>query len=236
MPGEYQNNLHVSAQFPLLPHQSWWKERYAYCKMSVYFLNNVNLFLWSLVNSFNLYCLMGNGSWCWCQFLFCVKLDCSVATSTPSGFWLSFLLNICDKWVLTVNFSSSNVVLFHPMNVATNHIQHWHSYDKLSECLIFFFYNYKHVYGSSFLNNDVALTASIFSVKHHNKVYHEVQSPATPCLSWGIEWYIYITKCLKNYQLFIFPWSLSEEIYSDERDRINNNSHFMVKEGFPTIW
>lgn len=87
-----------------------------------------------------------------------------------------------------------------------------------------------------FSNNDVALTASILSVKHHNKVYREVQSPATPCLSWGTEWYIYITKCLKNYQLFIFPWSLSEEIYSDERDRINNNSHFMVKEGFPTIW
>lgn len=113
--------IYMSAQFPLLPHQSWWKERYAYCKMSVYFLNNVNLFLWSLVNSFNLYCLMGNGSWCWCQFLFCVKLDCSVATSTPSIFWLSFHLNICDKWVLTVNFSSSNVVLFYPMNVATNH-------------------------------------------------------------------------------------------------------------------
>lgn len=87
-----------------------------------------------------------------------------------------------------------------------------------------------------FSNNDVALTASIFSVKHHNKVYREVQSPATPCLSWGTEWYIYITKCLKNYQLFIFPWSLSEEIYSDERDRINNNSHFMLKEGFSTIW
>lgn len=79
------------------------------------FLKQCQPFLWSLVNSFNLYCLMGNGSWCWCQFLFYVKLDCSVATSTPSIFWLSFHLNICDKWVLTVNFSSSNVVLFHPM-------------------------------------------------------------------------------------------------------------------------
>lgn len=71
--GEYQNNLHVSAQFQLLPHLSWRKERYAYCQMSVYFLNNVNHFLWSLLNSFTLYCLMGNGSWCWCQFLFAHK-------------------------------------------------------------------------------------------------------------------------------------------------------------------
>lgn len=100
----------------------------------------------------------------------------------------------------------------------------------------FFFYNYKHVYGSSFFKQWCYTYCLNLNGKHHNKVYREVQSPATPCLSWGIEWYIYITKCLKNYQLFIFPWSLSEEIYSDERDRINNNSHFMVKEGFPTIW
>lgn len=181
------------------------------------------------------------------NFFFVVKLDCSVATSTPSGFWLSFRLNICDKWVLTVNFSSSNVVLFHPMNVATNHTPQsyipqgyststflWWMF-RMPDILI---YDYIHVYGSSFFKQWCCTygTASIFFVKHHNKVYREVQSPATPCLSWGTEWYIYITKCLKNYQLFILPWSLSEEIYSDERDRINNNSHFMVKEGFPTIW
>lgn len=100
-----------------------------------------------------------NRSWCWCQFLFCVKLDCSVATSTPSIFWLSFYLNICDKWVLTVNFSSSNVVLFYPMNVATNHTPQsyipqgyststflWWMF-RMPDILI---YDYIHVYGSSF--------------------------------------------------------------------------------------
>lgn len=206
-----------------------------------------NFFLWSLVNSFNLYCLMGNRSWCWCQFLFCVKLDCSVATSTPSIFWLSFHLNICDKWVLTVNFSSSNVVLFYPMNVATNHTPQsyipqgystltflWWTF-RMPDILIYD-YIHVHVYGSSFFKQWCYTYCLNLNGKHHTKVYREVQSPATPCLSWGIEWYIYITKCLKNYQLFILPWSLSEEIYSDERDRINNNSHFMVKEGFPTIW
>lgn len=120
-----------------------------------------NFFLWSFVNSFNLYCLMGNRSWCWCQFLFCVKLDCSVATSTPSIFWLSFHLNICDKWVLTVNFSSSNVVLFYPMNVATNHTPQsyipqgystltflWWTF-RMPDILIYD-YIHVHVYGSSF--------------------------------------------------------------------------------------
>lgn len=85
-----------------------------------------------------------------------------------------------------------------------------------------------------FSNNDVALTASIFSVKHHNKVYRKVQSPV--CLEELSGIFISQNVSKTIYQLFILPWSLSEEIYSDERDRINNNSHFMVKEGFPTIW
>lgn len=43
-----------------------------------------------------------------------------------------------------------------------------------------------------FSNNDVALTASILSVKHHNKVYHEVQSPATRSLSVLRNWVVYL--------------------------------------------
>lgn len=56
------------------------------------------------------------------NFFFVVKFDCFVVILILSGFWLLFRLNICDKWVLIVNFSLLNVVLFYLMNVVINYI------------------------------------------------------------------------------------------------------------------
>lgn len=56
------------------------------------------------------------------NFFFVVKFDCFVVILILSGFWLLFCLNICDKWVLIVNFSLLNVVLFYLMNVVINYI------------------------------------------------------------------------------------------------------------------
>lgn len=130
-------------------------------------LQNVSLFLKQCQTFFYDHWLTPSISIAWwvmgvdvgVNFFFVVKLDCSVATSTPSIFWLSFHLNICDKWVLTVNFSSSNVVLFYPMNVATNHTPQSYipqGYSTLTFlCWMFrmpdiLIYDYIHVYGSSF--------------------------------------------------------------------------------------